>query len=123
MQAHLRQNQQFEEAQRWLHFLFDPTDDSDGPTPQRYWKVKPFQTTDLEQIEALLTNLSIDAVLLDEARALGINLSRSGEAGIRVSVKREKEQRWLAENKAQIDAWNVWVEQHDLPGEDIRAWR
>jgi hypothetical protein len=32
----------------------DPTDDSEGPTPQRYWKVRPFQTTDVQQIEELM---------------------------------------------------------------------
>ena len=36
----------FAEAQRWFHYLFDPTDDGDGPTPERFWKVQPFQYTD-----------------------------------------------------------------------------
>ena len=40
---HLSKNQRFAEAQRWFHYLFDPTDDSDGPTPERFWKVRPFQ--------------------------------------------------------------------------------
>ena len=30
---HLSQNQQFQDAQNWFHTIFDPTDDSDGPTP------------------------------------------------------------------------------------------
>lgn len=54
---HLSKNQRFAEAQRWFHFLFDPTDDSDGPTPERFWKIRPFQYTDVQQMEALLTNL------------------------------------------------------------------
>ncbi len=54
---HLSKNQRFAEAQRWFHFLFDPTDDSDGPTPERFWKVRPFQTTDVKKIEELLVNL------------------------------------------------------------------
>ena len=45
---HLSQNQQFEDAQRWFHYIFDPTDDSDGPTPERFWKVAPFQYTDVQ---------------------------------------------------------------------------
>jgi len=57
----LSKNQRFAEAQRWLHFLFDPTDDSEGPTPERYWKVKPFQTTDIKKVEELLVNLSTNA--------------------------------------------------------------
>ncbi|MGA2704760.1 MAG: insecticidal toxin protein [Isosphaeraceae bacterium] len=56
--VHLSQNQRFEEAQRWFHYIFDPTDDSDGPTPERFWKVKPFQYTDVKSIEQTLVNLS-----------------------------------------------------------------
>ena len=58
---HLSKNQRFEEAQRWFHYMFDPTDDSDGPTPERFWKVKPFQYTDVEMIEEILVNLSTGA--------------------------------------------------------------
>lgn len=58
---HLSKNQRFAEAQRWFHYLFDPTDDSDGPTPERYWKVRPFQTTDVQKIEELLVNLATGA--------------------------------------------------------------
>jgi hypothetical protein len=54
---HLSKNQRFAEAQRWFHYLFDPTDDSDGPTPERFWKVRPFQTTDVKKIEEILVNL------------------------------------------------------------------
>jgi hypothetical protein len=55
---HLSRNQRYAEAQRWLHFLFDPTDNSAGPTPERFWKVKPFRHTDVRMIEEVLTNLS-----------------------------------------------------------------
>jgi hypothetical protein len=54
----LSKNQRFQEAQRWFHYIFDPTDDSDGPTPERFWKVKPFQYTDIKKIEQILVNLS-----------------------------------------------------------------
>jgi len=55
---HLSQNQQFQDAQNWFHSIFDPTDDSDGPTPARFWKVRPFQSTDAQLIEQILVNLS-----------------------------------------------------------------
>jgi len=55
---HLSKNGRFEEAQQWFHYIFDPTDDSDGPTPERFWKVKPFQYTDVKLIEDILVNLS-----------------------------------------------------------------
>jgi len=59
--VHLSKNQRYADAQHWFHYLFDPTDDSDGPTPQRFWKVRPFQETDVTRIEELLTNLSTGA--------------------------------------------------------------
>lgn len=54
---HLSKNQRFAEAQQWFHYIFDPTDDSDGPTPARFWKVRPFHYTDVEKIEEILINL------------------------------------------------------------------
>jgi peptidoglycan hydrolase-like protein with peptidoglycan-binding domain len=38
----LSQNQQFEDAQRWFHYIFDPTASSDEPVPQKYWNTLPF---------------------------------------------------------------------------------
>ena len=35
---HLSKNGRFEDAMRWFHFIFDPTDDTDGTTPERFWK-------------------------------------------------------------------------------------
>lgn len=37
----LMQNQKFEEAQRWFHYIFDPTE-VEGTVPERFWKLKPF---------------------------------------------------------------------------------
>jgi hypothetical protein len=50
----LSANQQFAEAQRWFHYLFDPTE-ADGrlPAPQRFWKVRPlFELFWGEDVEA-----------------------------------------------------------------------
>jgi hypothetical protein len=58
---HLSKNQRFAEAQQWLHYIFDPSDDSDGPTPERFWKVRPFQYTDVKLIGDILVNLSSGA--------------------------------------------------------------
>lgn len=39
----LSKNQRFEEAMKWFHFIFNPTNtESDGETPQRFWITKPF---------------------------------------------------------------------------------
>jgi hypothetical protein len=66
--VHLSKNQRFAEAQHWFHYLFDPTDSGDGPTSERFWKVRPFQTTDVKKIEEVLVNLTTgnDPVLLNE---------------------------------------------------------
>jgi hypothetical protein len=65
---HLMKNGRYAEAQRWFHTLFDPTDNSDGPTPERFWKVLPFQTTDVKKVEEILVNLATgaDAELREE---------------------------------------------------------
>jgi hypothetical protein len=55
---HLSQNQKFSDAQKWFHYIFDPTDNSPGPTPERFWKVQPFQYTDVRLIQDILVNLS-----------------------------------------------------------------
>ncbi|MBV7338333.1 peptidoglycan-binding protein [Chloroflexi bacterium TSY] len=38
----LNQNQRFEEAMQWFHYIFDPTRIGSEPSPQRYWITKPF---------------------------------------------------------------------------------
>lgn len=65
---HLSKNQRFAEAQHWFHYVFDPTDNSEGPTPERFWKVRPFQYTDVKKTEEILVNLVTgeDKTLRDE---------------------------------------------------------
>lgn len=55
---HLSKNHRFAEAQQWFHYLFDPTDASDEPTPERFWKVRPFHSTHVRRPEELLVNLT-----------------------------------------------------------------
>ncbi|MBC7154504.1 MAG: type II toxin-antitoxin system CcdA family antitoxin [Rhodobacteraceae bacterium] len=66
------------------------------------------------------TNLTIDPVLLDEARALNINLSATFEASLRDAVRARKAAAWLEENRAAIQSSNDWVEKHGLPLEKYR---
>lgn len=55
---HLSKNGCYAEAQQWFHYIFDPTDDSDDPAPARFWKVKPFQSSDVKLIEEIMLNLA-----------------------------------------------------------------
>jgi hypothetical protein len=48
----LMQNQRFDEAQKWFHYIFDPSAGGKGKAPQRFWKVKPFyENHDLATIQ------------------------------------------------------------------------
>ena len=50
-----------EEAQRWFHFIFDPTTDVSSPPPQRYWRFAPFhENTDYGGARELMALLSYD---------------------------------------------------------------
>ena len=61
------------------------------------------------------TNLSLDSALLQEAKALGINVSRSAEAGIAEAVARTRRERWLKENEAALRSSNQYIEANGLP--------
>ena len=61
------------------------------------------------------TNLTLDSALLKEAKALGINVSRSAEAGIAEAVKLHKQEKWLKENVRALGSSNSYVEANGLP--------
>jgi len=61
------------------------------------------------------TNLSLDRELLREAKALGINVSRSAEVGIEAAVRGQKQANWLEENAAALNSSNAYVEANGLP--------
>lgn len=66
-------------------------------------------------------NLSIDADLLIEAKALSVNISRAAETGIAQAVKAEKERLWKQENREAIEGWNRYFEEHGLPFSEYRG--
>lgn len=66
------------------------------------------------------TNLSIRADLVEEARALGINLSRTLETALAAEVKKAKEKQWLEDNKAAIEAYNREIAEHGLWSDGLR---
>ncbi|MGV8839397.1 MAG: type II toxin-antitoxin system CcdA family antitoxin [Bauldia sp.] len=67
-------------------------------------------------------NLSIEAELVDRAKALDINLSQALEAKLRDIVREEETSRWQREHEGAIDAWNLWIEENGIPLDDLRAW-
>ncbi|MEW9920634.1 type II toxin-antitoxin system CcdA family antitoxin [Marimonas sp. MJW-29] len=61
------------------------------------------------------TNLSLDQELLNDARALGVNVSAAAEQGVSDAVRKAKAAVWLEENREAIEANNRWVEENGLP--------
>ncbi|WP_429153918.1 type II toxin-antitoxin system CcdA family antitoxin [Aminobacter sp. BE82] len=61
------------------------------------------------------TNVTIDAALVEEAKALGINISQLAEEALAKAVSEEKSRRWKIENQATLDAWNDYVDKNGLP--------
>ncbi len=57
--VHLSKTQRFAEAQRWFHYVFDPTsnDHTEDP-PRRFWRFLAFRKDDPHQIDELLVLLS-----------------------------------------------------------------
>ena len=61
----LSKNQRFEEAQKWFHYIFNPTDTSSSgeDVPQRYWITRQFYKTyesgyQAQQINAIMKSIS-----------------------------------------------------------------
>jgi antitoxin CcdA len=65
-------------------------------------------------------NVTLPSQLLEDAKALGLNVSQACESGLLATVAAAKEQRWRDENRAGIEAWNAYVDEHGLPLEEYR---
>jgi antitoxin CcdA len=65
-------------------------------------------------------NLSVDAALLQDAKRLELNLSRVFEGALRDAVARARSERWLAENREALDAYNRHVERDGVFSDGLR---
>ncbi len=65
-------------------------------------------------------NLSVDTKLLDEAKALNINLSQTLETALKAKVAKSRAAQWKKENAEAIKSSNAWVEKNGLPLEKYR---
>lgn len=66
------------------------------------------------------TNITLSADVLNEAKALGINISQACDQFLRDFVTREQGRRWQADNAEFIATYNASVERDGLP---LDAWR
>ncbi|WP_298491046.1 type II toxin-antitoxin system CcdA family antitoxin [uncultured Maritimibacter sp.] len=67
------------------------------------------------------TSLSLDAAALDEAKALGLNVSALADEALREAVRREQARKWVEENAEAFAAQRKWHEEHGHPLADILA--
>jgi antitoxin CcdA len=68
------------------------------------------------------TNLTIRCDLLDQARALKINLSQEFEQHLEEVVRRRRAEQWLIDNREAIQAYNRFVAAHGIWSDEYRTW-
>ena len=68
-------------------------------------------------------NLSINAELLDEAKALDINLSATLEKALESEVRARMREKWLEENREAIAAYNARIARDGMLSDHVRAFK
>ena len=71
--------------------------------------------SDMDRPARRPTNLSLDAMLVEQAKQLGVNLSRACERGLAAQIAEEQARRWRIENEAALESSNAFVEANGLP--------
>ncbi len=66
------------------------------------------------------TNVSLSADLVAEAKRLGLNISQICEENLSREVRKALGEEWKRENRAAMESWNIWVEEHGLPLAEYR---
>ncbi len=67
------------------------------------------------------TNVSLSVAVLEDAKALGINVSQVCEASLRSYVRDEQARRWKEEHQEFIAAYNASVDNEGLPLDEWRG--
>lgn len=62
-----------------------------------------------------VANVSIDADILDAAKAFAVNISQAAERGVAQAVAQKQAEQWLRDNQTALDSSNAFVEKHGLP--------
>ena len=73
-----------------------------------------------EAVVKKATNITLSVDVLNEAKALGINISQTCDQYLRELVRSERERRWQQDNAEFISAYNQTIEQEGLP---LESWR
>jgi antitoxin CcdA len=59
-------------------------------------------------------NVTVQASVLKEAKALGINISQITDSALIEAIRAEKKRRFLEENNHAINAHNAWIDQQGM---------
>lgn len=66
------------------------------------------------------TNVSVRTDLLAEAKAMGLNLSRTLESAIEEAILAKRRQQWLEDNSEAMEAYNRHIERDGLFADRFR---
>ena len=61
----------------------------------------------MKSVRKVATNVSIQAEVVREAKALGLNLSELFEAAVVGAVRRKRQDAWLGANREAIESYNA----------------
>lgn len=67
------------------------------------------------------TNVSINEGLLRAAKQLDINLSATLERAVEAEIRARRRERWLADNREALEAYNARVEREGVFSDGLRA--
>ena len=67
-------------------------------------------------------NLSVDAELIDRAKASGLNISTFLEQQLREKMQKLADDQWRRDNAKAINSHNDYVEKHGLWCDEYRTW-
>ena len=67
------------------------------------------------------TNLSVNSDLLSKSRALDINLSATLEQALQAKLAQADAEKWAADNRKAIRAYNEFVEENGCFGEEYQG--
>lgn len=66
-------------------------------------------------------NVAIPVDLLEAARACEINISATLEVALEQRLRERRREEWLAQNAAEIEAYNLDVEEHGVFSDSQRS--
>jgi hypothetical protein len=73
----LMEAEQFDEAETWLRYIFDPLGSSNDPPPKRYWNTKPFYLRDPAEYGQQLVSAIMDRLARDPGGTIETELADS----------------------------------------------